>query len=197
MIDSVLELVLTYSLYIVLISTFLSCLAVPIPSSLIMLTAGAFVASGDLLGFGVAGLALGGAVVGDQVGYAIGRSTTGVLNRLRGKAAVMVGKARNLTQEHGGMAVFSSRWLFSPLGPYMNLVTGAAQMNWFRFTVWGVSGEIVWVTTYLGTGYVFANQIEAIADIGSNISGALVAGIVTIILGHWLRTVMKADRRVN
>ena len=79
----------------------------------------------------------------------------------------------------------------------MNLVTGAAQMNWFRFTVWGVSGEIVWVTTYLGTGYVFANQIEAIADIGSNNTGALVAGIVTIILGHWLRTVMKADRRVN
>jgi membrane-associated protein len=197
MIDTILELVPTYGHYIVVLSTFLSCIAVPIPSSLIMLTAGAFVASGDLSGFGVAGLALGGAVVGDQVGYAIGRSATGVLDRLRGKAAVMVGKARNLTQKHGGIAVFSSRWLFSPLGPYMNLVTGAAQMSWFRFTVWGVAGEIVWVTVYLGAGYVFASQIEAIADIGSNISGALAAGIVTIILGQWLRTVIKADRRVK
>jgi len=197
MIDSVLELVPKYGLYIVVMSTFLSCLAVPIPSSLIMLTAGAFVASGDLSGFGAATLALVGAVVGDQVGYAIGRSASGVLDRLRGKAAVMVSKARNLTQTHGGIAVFSSRWLFSPLGPYMNLVTGAAQMNWFRFTIWGVAGEIVWVTIYLGAGYIFASQIEAIASIGSNISGVLAAGIVTIGLGQWLRAVVKADPRTK
>ena len=197
MIDSVLELVPKYGLYIVVMSTFLSCLAVPIPSSLIMLTAGAFVASGDLSGFGAATLALVGAVVGDQVGYAIGRSASGVLDRLRGKAAVMVSKARNLTQTHGGIAVFSSRWLFSPLGPYMNLVTGAAQMNWFRFTIWGVAGEIVWVTIYLGAGYIFASQIEAIASIGSNISGVLAAGIVTFGLGQWLRAVVKADPRTK
>ena len=53
------------------------------------------------------------------------------------------------------------------------------------------------MTIYLGAGYLFASQIEAIASIGSNISGVLAAGIVTIGLGQWLRAVVKADPRTK
>ena len=195
MIEALLGLVPVYGLYIVGLATFLSCLAVPIPSSLIMLTSGAFIAAGDLSGPAVAGLALAGAVVGDQVGYAMGRAGSARLGRLKGKPAVMVGKAQRMTERYGVWAVFLSRWLLSPLGPYMNLVTGAARMNWLRFTLSDIAGETVWVTLYLGAGYIFAGQIEAVADIAGNFSGVLAAGTVTVGLGIWLRAVLQMERR--
>ena len=43
MMDSVLSLVSIYGVLIVAISAYLSCLLVPIPTSLVMLSAGAFV----------------------------------------------------------------------------------------------------------------------------------------------------------
>jgi membrane-associated protein len=196
MIDTLLELVPTYGLYIVFLSTFLSCLAVPIPSSLIMLTAGAFVAAGDLSGPATASLALAGAVLGDQVGFAFGRAASHLSwGRLTGKSAVMVGKARVFAKRNGGWGVFLSRWLFSPLGPYINLVTGAARMKWLRFTLWDLAGEVVWVTLYLGVGYAFGDRIEAIANIAGNFSGALAAGAVTVGLGLWLRVVLRTDSK--
>lgn len=194
MIEALLGLVPIYGLYIVGLATFLSCLAVPIPSSLVMLTAGAFIAAGDLSGPAVAGLALAGAVVGDKVGYAMGRAGSARLGRLKGKSAAMVGKAQCLTERYGVWAVFLSRWLLSPLGPYMNLVTGAARMNWLRFALSVMAGETVWVTLYLGAGYVFAGQIEAVSDIAGNFSGALASGTVTLGLGIWLRGVLRMER---
>lgn len=172
MIEAVLGLVPVYALYIVGLATFLSCLAVPIPSPLMMLTAGAFVAAGDLSRPAVAGLALAGAVVSDQVGYAMGRAGSARLDRFKGKPAAMVHKARGMTKRHGVWAVFLSRWLLSPLGPYMSLVTGAAPMHWLRFTLSDLAGKAVWVTLYLGAGYIFAGRIEVVAGISRNFSGA-------------------------
>jgi membrane protein DedA with SNARE-associated domain len=195
MIEAILELVPVYGLYIVAAATFFSCLAVPVPSSLVMLTAGAFVAAGDLSGPTTFLLALAGAVMGDQAGYALGRAGGARLQRLTGKAADMLARAQALADRHGGAGVFLSRWLLSPLGPYMNFAAGAARMRWLRFAVWGAAGETVWVTIYVGLGYVFSAQIEAVADIAGNFSGALAAGAVTVGLGLWLRSVLRADRK--
>lgn len=195
MIASALQLVPVYGLWLVGISTFLSCLAVPIPSSLIMLTAGAFVAAGDLSGPATAATALAGAVIGDQVGYAMGRRGSRWLTRSSGKSAKLIDRAQILTDNHGGWAVFLSRWLLSPLGPYVNLATGVARMNWLRFTLWDIAGEAVWVTLYLGAGYVFAGRIEAVAEITGTVSGTLAAGAITIGLGLWLAAVVRADRK--
>ena len=49
MIETILALVPTYGLLLVALGTFLSCLALPVPSSLIMLSAGGFAAAGDLV----------------------------------------------------------------------------------------------------------------------------------------------------
>ena len=191
MIETLLALVPTYGIYIVALSTFLSCLALPIPSSLIMLTAGTFVAAGDLNGPTAASMALAGALIGDQVGYAMGRAGSARMDTLTGKPAKMAHKARRMVDGYGVGAVFLSRWFLSPLGPYMNFVTGATRMNWLRFTVSDIAGEAVWVSIYLSLGYAFANQIEAVANIASNFSGAVTAGSIAIALGLWLR----ADHR--
>ena len=49
--DLVFSLVASHGIVIILGITFLSCLAVPVPSSFVMLAGGAFVNSGDLMGW--------------------------------------------------------------------------------------------------------------------------------------------------
>lgn len=196
--DTLIAMVPHYGLWIVLAATYLSCLAVPVPTSLIMLTAGAFSAAGDLVLSTTAAGAFAGAVAGDQTGFAIGRRGAGTLARLEArsrKSAEALARARTFTGRWGGPGVFFSRWLLSPLGPYVNFVTGAAGMGWARFTAFGVAGEAVWVAGYLGLGYLFADQIEAVADIAGNLSGTLAAGAVTVLSGLWLMSALRAERR--
>lgn len=188
--DLLLSLVADYGGLLLFTVTFLSCLAVPVPSSLLMLTGGGFVASGDLTLVTALGAAYFGAVLGDQVGFQIGRRTGPLIEaRLADapKRAALHKKAGILTDRHGGIGVFLSRWLFSPLGPYVNFAGGATGLNWLRFTLWGSIGELVWVMLYVGLGYGFADRITELADILNNASGFLAAGLVTIGLGYWLR----------
>lgn len=196
MIDAILAAVPVYGLWIVALATFLSCLALPIPSSLVMLTAGAFVASGDLRLVPTAGLAWAGAVAGDQAGYWLARGAAGAATGpgRGGKAAELLAKARDFLDRRGGWGVFFSRWLVSPLGPYVNLVAGAAGMPWARFTPPGIAGEAIWVTLYVGLGLALSESIQAVAAIAGNLTGFLAAGALAIGLGLWLRSALRADR---
>jgi len=158
-----------------------------------MLTAGAFAASGDLALGPAAAAALGGAVLGDQAGYQLGRlgyrQAEGWLLRSRSRAAVLQ-RARHSVQTGGGIAVFLSRWLFSVLGPYVNLLAGGAGMNWLTFTAMGILGEIVWVAAYIGLGYLAGGQIAQASDILGNALGLLASLALTLGLGWllWKRT---------
>lgn len=171
------------------IVTFLSCLAMPVPSSLMMLAAGAFAASGDLSLTHAIGAALAGAVLGDQAGFGVGRFALGRVEgwilRQPARAAVLA-RARLLIAARGTLAVFLSRWLLSPLGPYVNFIAGGADMRWLPFTLAGIAGEIVWVGVYVGLGYAFAANITEIATILGNASGLLASLVVTLGLGWML-----------
>lgn len=197
MIEAILAAVPVYGLWIVTLTTYLSCLAVPIPASLVMLSAGAFAAAGDLSGPWAAVLAWAGAVLGDQTGFRIGRRGGSLASRFApdGRAATLMTRAETLADRYGGPGVFLSRWLLSPLGPYMNLVAGAARMDWLSFTLWGAAGEACWVAIYIGLGLVFADRIEAVAVLASDFTGLLAAGAVALALGLWLRAALRADAR--
>jgi membrane protein DedA with SNARE-associated domain len=171
--------------------TFLSCLALPVPSSLAMLAGGGFAAVGDLDLATVTAAALAGAILGDQAGYQLGRFGGPLLDRLvaRPRSGPMIAKARGMLAERGWGAVFFTTWLFSPLGPWMNLAAGAAPMRWARFSSASVLGESVWVVGYVGLGWTFAAQIDRIGALLGSASGALAAALaagVTLRALWWL-----------
>lgn len=163
------------------LATFLSCLAVPMPTSLMMLAAGAFVASGDLSLAAVLAAAFFGALLGDQAGFALGRRVGAVLTeqmrRHPGRARLLA-KAERAVSSGGALAVFFSRWLFSPLGPYVNALAGGAGMGWVRFSLMSLAGEAVWVSVYIGLGHAFGGQISAIAELLTNSIGFLTSGLL-------------------
>lgn len=184
-----LALVPDWGALIVGMANLLACMALPIPASLVMLAAGAFIATGDLVPENVWVAAIIGAIAGDQIGYAIGRLG---LTRLAGRfashrrAARMGHKAARWLDRRRIPALFLSRWAVSALGPYINLAAGAARMRWLDFTLPAVAGELVWCTIYLGLGWGFARDIEFIGEVLGNLAFAASAGVVAFLLGRAL-----------
>lgn len=188
-----LALVPTYGPWLLAAVTFASCLAVPVPASILMMAAGGFAAAGDLALATAAGAALAGAIAGDQAGYILGRRGGSAMLARLGDRAPPVARAADLLARRGGLAVFLSRWLVSALGPYVNLVAGASGLPWPRFTLWGVAGEGVWVALYVGLGFHFAGNLAAASGQAFNILGFLAAGALALGLGWWLTSALRAE----
>jgi len=197
MTQTILAFVPDYGLPFLALIVMLSCLALPVPASLVMLTGGSFIGSGELDGaltFATAFLA---AMLGDQLGYVLGKySGTPFLNRIARTPdrRALIEKARALAREQGGAGIFLSRWLFSPLGPYVNFIGGATGLGWLKFTFWDALGELVWTALYVGLGYRFSDNITAVADIASNISGFLAAGVIAVFLGWRMLKVLHSHQ---
>lgn len=163
-----------------------NCIGVPFPTSLVMLAVGALSADGDLAFWETGLLATSGAVAGDQAGYWLGRiggapMLAVVASRLRATTAML--KAEAFARRWGGLGVFLTRWLLSPLGPYVNLVAGVSGVGWPVFLLWSALGEALWVFLYIGLGFAFGDRIDALADLLGNAAWFLVALLATIALG--------------
>lgn len=195
MTETVFALISAYGVYVILASAYLSCLALPVPTSLMMLSGGAFAAAGDLMLWQVVSAAFAGAVAGDQTGYAIGRiGGPRLIERLgqRPSRAAVLDRARALVDRHGGTGVFLSTWAVAPLGPWVNFVAGSTGLSWARFTVADVTGELVWVGLYVGLGLVFASQIETVATLAGNLVGLAAALAVAAAALWWAVSMARA-----
>jgi len=194
--ESLAALIGQYGAWVIFAATFLSCLALPIPSSLMMLTGGAFIASGDLAALPALIGAWSGAVLGDQAAFQIGRYggrplVEWLAQSPRRQAALA--RARTLSERHGGPGVFFSRWLVAPLGPWVNFITGATGLGWRRFSLWDMAGETIWVGLYFGAGYAFARNLDAVIAMAGNIAGLVGALVVAIAMGLWIRGALRQE----
>lgn len=162
---------------------------IPLPTSILLLTAGALQADGDLSFWQLFAWGLAGAVAGDHVGYLIGRFAASAIRDRIGRwpaAQKQLLKAEAFTRKWGDGSIFLSRWLFSPLGPYVNLTSGLSSHPVHRFSMADIAGEIVWIGGYLSLGAVFAQSIAELADIVANAAWMIGAGVITLILGWQL-----------
>jgi membrane protein DedA with SNARE-associated domain len=170
----------------------LSCMGAPIPTSAMMMAAGAFIAAGDMGLWVTAGLTLLGALIGDQIGFFAGRYGGEPLwQRFRRRAALAptMDRAQAELSRRALVAVILSRFPLSALGPWINLAAGATRVDWGRFSLGVVLGDAVWVGVYLVGGYVFADRVKAM---GTTMTSALIAlALLTLaaVLGRrlWVR----------
>ena len=180
------------SLFVILA---INCLGVPFPTSLIMLALGALAANDEisLVSFASAGIA--GAVVGDQLGYGLGSlGSRAIAERSAGIPwlAAALKRAGDFETSWGDTGIFLSRWLLSPLGPYVNVVAGMTAYSWPRFTFWAAAGEALWVAIYLGLGFAFSRSVQALADLLGSLSWMLVGTVATAVLGRKLYTTLRS-----
>jgi membrane protein DedA with SNARE-associated domain len=163
---------------------------------LVLIVSGSFVAQGEMRLWQVLVICSAGAVAGDQIGYCLGRwggrkLVLRVTNRFGG--ADMLKRAEEFTERRGGLGIFLSRWLVTPLGPWLNLTSGIARYSWPRFLFWDVLGEVLWVLIYVGLGKVFSDRVAALADMLGNLTWAILGICVACVLGWKLLQYFRGD----
>ena len=94
-------------------------------------------------------------------------------------------KAEAYFNRQGGIAIYLTRWLFTPLAVPTNLIAGSSGYPFWKFLMFDISGELTWIILYGGLGYAFGSQWELISNFISDFSGLLV-GLVVLGVGVYL-----------
>jgi membrane protein DedA with SNARE-associated domain len=127
------------------------------PGELAVVTAGIAAADGKLTLIWVIVVAAAGAIVGDNIGYLIGRSGGRKLLEspkgpfLRQRQA-MLRLGDPFFERHGPKAVFFGRWL-PVLRVFTSWFAGGNRMPWKAFVFWNAAGGICWATSMSLLGY--------------------------------------------
>jgi membrane-associated protein len=152
-----------------------------LPGDSLLVTAGLFAAKGDLNLWLLLTLASLCAVVGDQVGYIIGRTAGQALyNRpdsffFRKKH---LQKAHEFYEKYGGKTIVLAR--FIPIvRTFAPAVAGAANMNYRRFVTFNVAGGVLWVFSTVLLGYFLGRSIP---DLDKHIHYVIVVVVFLSIL---------------
>jgi len=183
-----------YGLPVLFTALLVGSIGLPFPASLLLLAAGSFVAQDELGLWPVLALAAAGAILGDNIGYALGRWGG---RRLTAGLSRLVGSQERLEQTEAwlkrwqGAGIFLSRWLLTPLGPLVNIISGTSRYPWPRFLLYCVSGEVLWVVLYVMLGRSFSDRVLAMSDFFRDLTWALVGLLLATVLGwrlvHYLR----------
>jgi membrane-associated protein len=165
----------------------IAAIGVPLPISLLLIVSGSLAAQGAMSLWLVIVLASAGSIAGDQIGYALGRwGGRALATRFSRLLGGSLEKAEVKARAWGGPGIFFSRWLVSPLGPWINLASGMAGYPWIRFLVWDVPGEILCATIFVMLGRVFSDRVMALADVLGDLTWAILALVAAVILGWQL-----------
>jgi membrane-associated protein len=139
-----------------------------LPGDSLLVTAGVFAASGQLHIAQLLLLVPLCAIVGDQIGYWIGRQAGHALYRREDslifkKRHLM--RAREFYEKYGGKTVILAR--FIPIvRTFCPPVAGAAEMPYGRYVAYDIAGGILWGGGMVLGGYLLGRQVP---NIGQNI----------------------------
>ena len=169
---------------------------VPVPGETALITAAVLASQGKLQIELVIGLAAAAAIVGDNIGYLIGRKggrwlleRPGFMYQQRVRV-IEVGEP--FFERHGPKAVFFGRFILG-LRVWASWLAGATHMRWTSFLLWNALGGICWATA-IGLiayflGHSAGNAIETFGIFG------LVAAVLAIGGGLFLHR--RHSRRRN
>jgi len=184
--DQVLALFSHYGSPALFIIVAIAAVGVPLPVMLLLIVTGSLAAQGAMKIWLAIVVSSAGAIVGDQAGFAIGRwGSIALVNRYR----QLLGKAEKLKElEHrarrwGDAGIFFSRWLVSPLGPWINFASGAGNYSWLRFTFWDVVGETFGAVLFIELGSYFSDRVQMVDSVLGDLSWAAVAMIAAAFFG--------------
>jgi membrane protein DedA with SNARE-associated domain len=185
--DQILSLISQYGYLFIFFGVMLESIGVPLPGETLLIAAGFLVHLGTLdmgetIAFGILGT-----IVGNQIGYWVGREGGRPLV-LRWGWYVGVTHARLLRVEeffarHGGKAVFLAR--FVPwLRAFGALTAGISRMPWRTFLFYNVLAGAVWATASILLGYLFSGSLDLLEEWMGSVTVLLVLLLVLTLISY-------------
>ena len=163
---------------------FLAAAGAPLPTTFLVVAAGAFSHQGflDWPSMAISGWL--GAVAGDITSFGIGFYAKNWVSKRMGGSPTWR-SAQKSFDARAGLAIYLTRFLVSALGTPTTLIAGGSGIRFRRFVVYDALGEFTWIVLYGGLGYLFSSQWEQVSAFISGFGG-LILGLVIAGAGIWL-----------
>ena len=126
------------------------------------------------------------AVIGDSVGYEIGRRFGDRLLDMKAlrKHREKVAKAQDLLRRRGALAVFIGRFT-ALLRAMMPALAGSARMSYGRFLTFNALGGITWGVGFTIGGYLAGTAFEHVAQWAGRVLAIVVAAVAVVAVVVW------------
>ena len=172
----------------------------PLPGETITLLGGYAAGSGELDGFGVVAAAFTGAVLGDNIGYWVGRRLGwGFMlrvGRLLRQSPEQLEHLRGTFLRHAGKSVFLGRFV-ALLRVLAGPMAGAVGMPYRQFFLCNAAGALLWASTMVGLAWLggrwipFSQMAAGVVEFGL---GLLLIVVVVLVVP---RLLSRLERRVD
>jgi membrane protein DedA with SNARE-associated domain len=187
----------TYGPWAVFVIVTLESAGLPLPAESLLVAAAAFAATTHGMSLPeVMVAASAGAIVGDNLGYWIGRKVGRPLIARYGQRIGLTPQRLRLGEylfaRRGGTIVIVARFIVF-LRTLAALLAGANAMPWLRFLVCNAAGGILWAVAYSAGGYVLGAEIRRLTLPLALAGVALGLGLV-LAMGFWLK---RAEARLQ
>ena len=177
----------SYGYLVVFLLVMLESVGVPVPGETALIGAALYAGSTHNLEIGwVIAVAIAGAIVGDNIGFSIGRyGGARLLLRYGHKIGLHENRLKIgiwLFRRHGGKVVFWGRFV-SVLRTWAAFLAGTNKMAWPRFLVFNAAGAIVWASLYGLLYYFFGSVLSELSTAINVALGAVgLLGVVAFIV---------------
>lgn len=186
---TLLALIAQYGVAALFVGLTLETLGLPLPGETALITLSAAAGAGKLSIWHVAAAAWLGAVLGDNIGYLIGRRYgKAVILRYGGRVGIThekFKKAEAVATKYGPFMVVGARFL--PLLRQINgLVAGSAGMHWIAFAAANFFGAAVWVGFWSTVAYQFGHNVSVVPVLWHHLSAFAMALVPVLLIAGGL-----------
>jgi membrane protein DedA with SNARE-associated domain len=188
-----------YGLVALFLAVMLESGGVPFPGETALIAAAIYASQGQLDIVQVIAVAAVAAIVGDNIGYWIGRTAGrkvltwfGPLHRL---SQGVLPWSERFFKRHGGKTIFLARF-FSVLRVTAAWLAGISRMHWWTFFLWNAAGGICWaVLVGLISYYAGHAAADAIDRYGlwAGVGLVLLVAIAVGGLHLWKKRILRAE----
>jgi membrane protein DedA with SNARE-associated domain len=156
-----------YSYWAIALLVMLEDFGIPLPGETILIAGAVAAGTGRLNVAFVGVIGFVAAVIGDNIGFAIGRCGGRVIVERWGRYVFLtqerLGKAERFFDAQGGKIIVIARFL-EGLRQANGIIAGIIGMPWLRFLAFNVLGAALWVGCWVSVGYFGGRHITTIYD---------------------------------
>jgi membrane protein DedA with SNARE-associated domain len=164
---------------------FLEDFGVPVPGETMLIAAALYAGTGHLNVWLVAVVGFAAAVLGDNIGYVIGRKGGRRLIERFGRYVFVtptrLDRAEAFFEKHGGKVVTIARFV-EGLRQLNGVIAGTVEMPWRRFLFFNAIGAALWVAAWTSLGYFAGSHVATISrDFAYFAAGAVVVAVAVLV----------------
>lgn len=190
-------LIADYGVAALFASVTLESLGAPLPGESAVMASAAAAARGVFDIRAVVAAAFVGAVLGDNIGYLIGRRYgRGVLTRYGGRVGITdanLDRAEAVARRHGPVMVVFARFVVL-LRQLNGIVAGTTAMPWPRFLVANAVGAALWVGVWSALAYRFGHEVTLVPELVHHL-GLVAAVLIPLLILGLVAAHLRSRRR--